>query len=41
MLASGRIDGKALITHRFPLARILEAVAAQTGSDALKVILKP
>lgn len=41
LLATGRIDGKALITHRFPLARIVEAVRAQSGTDALKVILKP
>jgi L-iditol 2-dehydrogenase len=42
-LDSGRINGKSLITHRFPLARFAEAVQAQndSGSGALKVIIKP
>lgn len=41
MLAGRRIDGKALITHRFPLSRIAEAVRAQAGEGALKVIVTP
>lgn len=42
-LKSGRIDGKALITHRFPLKRFAEAVAMQKDGRAgsLKVIIRP
>ncbi len=42
-LASGKIDGKALITHRFPLKQFIEAVAVQADNRAksLKVIIRP
>lgn len=42
-LASGRIDGKALVTHRFPLKDFGEAVTAQNDSrsGALKIIIRP
>jgi L-iditol 2-dehydrogenase len=42
-LKSKKIDGKALITHRFPLKRFAEAVALQADSKAgaLKVIIQP
>lgn len=42
-LESGKIDGKRLITHRFPLSGFKEAVAAQNDARAaaLKVIIRP
>ena len=42
-LESGKIDGKSLITHRFPLSGFKEAVAAQNDAraGALKVIIRP
>ncbi len=43
MLTDGRIDGRALITHRFPLRDFAEAVRTQNDpkSGALKVIVLP
>jgi len=43
MLTDGRIDGRALITHRFPLSQFPEAVKTQNDpkSGALKVIVLP
>lgn len=43
MLSDGRIDGKALITHRFPLRDFPTAVKTQNDpkSGALKVIVVP
>lgn len=43
MLESGKIDGRRLITHRFPLSSFLEAVSTQQdpASSALKVIVEP
>jgi len=43
MLTDGRIDGRALITHRFPLRDFPEAVKTQNDpkSGALKVIVLP
>ena len=43
MLASGRIDGKTLITDRFPLREFAAAVRAQNdaASGALKVVILP
>jgi len=42
-LKSGKIDGKALITHRFPLRKFAEAVAlhGDSKSGALKIIIQP
>lgn len=42
-LESGRIDGGALVTHRFPLQAFQEAIAAQADSrsGALKIIIRP
>jgi L-iditol 2-dehydrogenase len=42
-LDSGKIDGKSLITHRFPLKEFAQAVKVQNDSrsGALKVIIKP
>lgn len=39
-LASGMLDPRAVITHRFPLARIDDALAAIRSGDAGKVILE-
>ena len=43
MLVSGRIDGRPLITHRFPLSQFHEAVRVQTtpSCGSLKVVLIP
>jgi L-iditol 2-dehydrogenase len=43
MLVSGRINGRALVTHRFPLSKFNEAVRAQSdpSSGALKVVVLP
>jgi L-iditol 2-dehydrogenase len=42
-LNSGKIDGKSLITHRFPLSEFKEAVVVQNDAraGALKVIVHP
>ncbi len=42
-LDSGKINGKSLITHRFPLQEFAQAVKVQNDSrsGALKVIIKP
>jgi threonine dehydrogenase-like Zn-dependent dehydrogenase len=42
LMASGRLDGEAVITHRYPLERIAEAFAAsadKTRSHAIKVLV--
>jgi len=42
LMASGRLDAEAVITHRFPLERIAEAFAAcadKTRSHAIKVLV--
>jgi len=42
MIGSGRIDRKALITHRFPLDRTREAYETQLKADeAVKILIKP
>ena len=43
LVASGRINVKKFITHRFPLNRIEEAIIAleDRSSKALKVIVDP
>lgn len=42
-LESGKIDGKSLITHRFPLSEFKQAVAVQNDNKAgaLKIIVRP
>lgn len=40
-LREGIVDGNAFISHRFPLDRIADAVAAAKGPDAIKVIVIP
>jgi len=40
-VASGRIDREPLISHRFPLSRVIEAFAAQADVDAsIKVVVE-
>ena len=42
MIGSGKIDRKALITHRFPLDRAKEAYETQLKADeAIKILIKP
>lgn len=43
LLASGRIEGKSLITHRFLLKEFAQAIRTQSdaGSGALKVVIHP
>lgn len=41
MIASGKLDLAPLITHRFPLSRFDEAMAAAEGREGLKVIVMP
>jgi len=38
-LRAGLVDGEALISHRFPLARIADAMAAADAPDAVKVVV--
>jgi len=42
-LVSGKIDGRPLVTHRFPLNRFLEAVKIQSdpSQGSLKIIILP
>ena len=42
-LVSGKIDGRPLVTHRFPLDRFLEAVKTQSdpACGSLKIIIEP
>src|SRR5262245_17005958 len=39
LLASGRVQGQRLLTHRFPLDRIAEAFEAHRAPDSIKVTL--
>ena len=39
LLASGRVQGQRLLTHRFPLDRIAEAFDAHRAPDSIKVTL--
>ena len=41
LLARGVIDGRALITHRFPLDEIVTAFATAEGHSGLKVVVSP
>ncbi|PIU51355.1 alcohol dehydrogenase [Candidatus Desantisbacteria bacterium CG07_land_8_20_14_0_80_39_15] len=41
LLASGNIKGEDLITHRFPLGKIKEALEVAKSGKGLKVIVKP
>jgi L-iditol 2-dehydrogenase len=41
MLAAGKVNTRALITHRFSLDDILKAIKMLQGGDGLKAIIKP
>jgi L-iditol 2-dehydrogenase len=41
LMETGVIDVEPIITHRFPLTRIHNAVEAMAGSERTKVIVKP
>lgn len=41
LLASGRIDVKPLITHRYPLEQVRDAIVKQTQNDSIKVMVLP
>lgn len=41
LLASGRLDAGAVVTHRYPLEKGLEAFRATGGGDCLKVVVEP
>jgi L-iditol 2-dehydrogenase len=40
MIAAGRVDAEALISHRLPLARVEEAFALARSGDATKVVVE-
>lgn len=39
LIASGRLNLKPLITHRFPVSRLEEAIKMQTGPESIKVLV--
>jgi L-iditol 2-dehydrogenase len=41
LLAQGKVDAQALITHRFPLAQIHEALETVTAKKGCKVLIEP
>lgn len=41
LLASGRIDGARMVTHRFPLERAAEAIESVAGGEGIKVAVLP
>ena len=41
LLASGQLDAKPFLTHRFDLAAIGEAFATAAGGEAIKVAIVP
>ena len=41
LLASGRLRLKELITHRFPVDRLREAIETQAGPESIKVLVVP
>lgn len=41
MIASGKLDLSKIVTHRFPLEKINEALAAAEGHRGMKVIVEP
>lgn len=41
LIASGKVDAKALITHKMPLSRVGEALQLMAAGEAIKVALLP
>ena len=41
LINAGRIQMAPLITHRFPLDQVEEAILAQQGNESIKVLVKP
>ena len=41
LIASGRVDAEALVSHRLPLHRIEEAFALARSGEATKVVVEP
>ena len=41
LLAAGRINYKAIITHRFPLSRIMDGFRVMEEKTGLKVLIEP
>ncbi len=41
LLNAGKLDFGPIITHSFPLDQMAEAIAAQMGSESIKVVVKP
>lgn len=41
LLATGKVNGKDLITHHYPLEQLWEGIDTSAGSDALKVVIHP
>lgn len=39
LINSSKVDFGPIITHRFPLAQLPEAIAAQQGSESIKVVV--
>lgn len=41
LLNAGKLNFEPIITHRFPLAQMAEAIAEQMGSESIKVVVCP
>jgi L-iditol 2-dehydrogenase len=41
LVASGRIELRSLVTHRFPLVEFQKAFAAAQKREGLKIIIEP
>jgi threonine dehydrogenase-like Zn-dependent dehydrogenase len=41
MIEAGRIDTAAMVTHRFPLESVVEAIETVTSREAIKVAVLP
>jgi L-iditol 2-dehydrogenase len=41
LLATGQIDGKKFITHKFPLEQVVEGIQTSMRGEALKVAIEP
>ena len=39
LINSGKVDFGPIITHRYPLAELSEAIEAQSGSESIKVVV--